>query len=90
MLESKTKLTACKYRGVGDNVFENKFEHLSELEHIRWCNFHYFCNWVYSNQTDKKAKIHNCLVSYDKLSREEQLKDAVQLKEIRDLKEKRE
>jgi len=82
------KLTRKKYSDISDKEFERQLENLSELEHIRWCNFHYFCNWVYSPQTDKKAKIHNCLVSYDKLSREEQLKDAVQLKEIRGLKEK--
>ena len=79
------RLTGKKYRDISDEQFAKHLEHLSELEHIRWCNFHYFCNWVYSPQTDKKAKIHNCLVSYDKLSREEQLKDAVQLKEIRSL-----
>lgn len=79
------KRTGEKYEKISDAEFEKHLEHLSELEHIRWCNFHYFCNWIYSPQTDKKAKLHDCLVSYDKLSREEQLKDAMQLKEIRKL-----
>lgn len=79
------KLTGQRYRDISDSTFEENLEHLSELEHIRWCNFHYFCNWVYSSQTNKKAKLHNCLVSYDRLSREEQLKDSVQIQEIRQL-----
>ena len=76
------KRTGEKYEKISDAEFEKHLEHLSELEHIRWCNFHYFCNWIYSPQTDKKAKLHNCLIRYDRLSREEQLKDAMQLKEI--------
>ena len=73
------------YEAITDEEFNDNIESLSELEHIRWCNFHLFCNWEYDDHTNKSIKKHNSLVPYDELSREEQIKDVDQLYEIRDM-----
>lgn len=59
---------------------EDVKELLSELEHERWCRYHYLNNWQYgvpANGKNKDAarKIHQALIPYNKLTREEQLKD---------------
>lgn len=55
-------------------------EMLSELEHIRWCRFHYLNYWKYGIPENGKIKdaekrIHMCLVSYSKLGEDEKEKD---------------
>lgn len=50
-------------------------EKLTELEHIRWCRFHYFYNWNYGNEKNTAMRQHPCLVSFSELSEEEKLKD---------------
>lgn len=50
-------------------------ETLAELEHIRWCRYHYINNWKYGSITDSSRRIHSCLVPFEKLSEEERLKD---------------
>ncbi len=55
-------------------------EELAELEHIRWCRFHYLNNWKQGktengkNRDDAK-KIHGSLKAYGELSEEEKDKD---------------
>ncbi len=50
-----------------------------ELEHIRWCRFHYLYHWEYgANEAGKKdpvRKLHPCLVEYDKLKDGDKVKD---------------
>ena len=48
-------------------------EELAELEHIRWCRFHYLNYWKYGipengKNRDEKKKIHKCLCAYKDLS----------------------
>lgn len=55
-------------------------EHLAELEHIRWCRYHYLHNWSYGIPENGKAKdsakrIHRSLVPYYALSENEKQKD---------------
>ena len=55
-------------------------ELLSELEHIRWCRYHYLNNWKYGNPDNGKAKdpvrqIHKDLRPYAELSEAEKEKD---------------
>ncbi|MBQ8148179.1 MAG: hypothetical protein IJ040_05245 [Lachnospiraceae bacterium] len=64
---------------VADTVMRNK-DLLSELEHIRWCRYHYLNNWKYGVPSDGKAKdarykIHSNLVPFEELSEEDQSKD---------------
>ncbi len=55
-------------------------EALSELEHIRWCRYHYLNHWKYGVPENGKSKdvyrkIHKCLVPYAELSQEDKEKD---------------
>ncbi len=51
-------------------------ERLSELEHIRWCRYHYLRNWTYGQgKKDRARRTHPDLVPYRDLSREEKQKD---------------
>ena len=51
------------------------FDELTRLEHIRWCRFHFLNNWRYSTKRDDKMRLHPCLLPFDNLTKEEQLKD---------------
>jgi hypothetical protein len=48
---------------------------LAEIEHIRWCRFHWLNNWSYAEQRDNKNRKHNLLVSYADLSEDDKAKD---------------
>lgn len=50
-------------------------ETLAELEHIRWCRYHYIHNWTYGPETDSARRVHNCLVPFHQLSEAEKAKD---------------
>lgn len=59
---------------------EEGLELLAELEHIRWCRYHFLNNWQYGQPENGKAKdpenrIHQCLVSYSQLSEQDREKD---------------
>ncbi len=55
-------------------------ECLAELEHIRWCRYHYIHNWKYGAVTDNTARTHNCLIPFNELSKEEKEKDVEAIK----------
>lgn len=50
---------------------------LTELEHIRWCRYHYMNNWVLGEEKDKILRTHPCLIPFDELTQEEIDKDQV-------------
>ncbi|MBQ1948042.1 MAG: hypothetical protein II359_05480 [Clostridia bacterium] len=54
-------------------------EALSEMEHIRWCRYHFINHWKYgetaNGKKDRENKIHPCLKPYSELKREDQIKD---------------
>lgn len=50
-------------------------ETLAELEHIRWCRYHYIHNWTYAPKTDSSRRVHNCLLPFHQLSETEKAKD---------------
>lgn len=55
---------------------EERGEILTELEHIRWCRYHYLHNWAYApGKKDRARRTHADLVPYAQLSRAEQVKD---------------
>jgi len=77
---------------IGDKAIEGEFlELLSELEHIRWCRYHYSNNWTYGIPDDKtKAKdpekrIHSCLRPYSELSEQEKEKDRENIRVLTEL-----
>lgn len=55
-------------------------EKIAELEHIRWCRYHYIHNWKYAPERDDGKRLHNCLVPFADLSEEEKLKDMEAIK----------
>lgn len=55
-------------------------ESIAELEHIRWCRYHYIHNWKYGPETDSSKRIHNCLIPFSQLSEAEKQKDIEAIK----------
>lgn len=88
-MDTITKLieikTNKKLEEINDKEFSTFLPLLSELEHIRWCNYYWYCNWIYNDKTDKNIKHHNCLIPYSKLPKKEKEKDANQIITIKDL-----
>ena len=63
-----------------EELDDEQKELLSELEHIRWCRYHYLNNWSYGIPENGKAKdaekkIHMDLRPYCELTEEEKEKD---------------
>lgn len=64
----------------GSGISAEQLELLSELEHIRWCRYHYLNNWRYGQpengkRKDKTLRIHADLVEYQTLTEAEKEKD---------------
>lgn len=57
---------------------------LAKIEHSRWNAFHYVNGWDYAKKRDDSKKLHNCLVDFGKLSKDEQKKDKDALEKIVD------
>lgn len=52
------------------NLSLEKRDYLQEIEHIRWCRFHFLNNWRYApGDKDEIAHTHHYLVPYDQLER---------------------
>lgn len=73
-------------RAIAASDGEVGIEELAELEHIRWCRFHYLNNWKYGvpdngKNKDSKQKIHKCLQAYALIG-DEQDKDREVVKEV--------
>lgn len=63
-----------------ERLSPDRLELLSELEHIRWCRYHYLNNWQYGIPENGKSKdparrLHRDLVPYGQLTEEEKEKD---------------
>ena len=53
-------------------------ETLMELEHVRWCRFHFYNRWKQGGEKkDATKKLHPMLVPFDKLPESEKRKDNV-------------
>lgn len=64
----------------GEALSPGLLERLAELEHIRWCRYHYLNNWRQGipengKRKDTGLRIHRDLVPYQELSDEEKEKD---------------
>lgn len=59
---------------------ELSMEQLGQMEHTRWCRFHYLNHWSYGvpengKNKDVVHKIHVCLIPFEKMAKEDQRKD---------------
>jgi hypothetical protein len=76
--------SATDYYGIwsGLNIDD---EELSQLEHIRWCRYHLYNHWSYSEVRNDEERKHPCLVEFNRLSDKDKLKDKETLDTIRSL-----
>jgi len=70
-----------------DNFTPAKFtsyeiEKLAKMEHERWMQEKLGNGWQYAIKTDRSAKLHKSLISWEKLSEDEKNKDRVLIKGI--------
>ena len=72
---------AVQLRMLGEEPLTNeRLEWLAELEHIRWCRYHYLNNWAHGvpengKNKDAAKRIHRSLIPYAELSDGEKEKD---------------
>lgn len=57
--------------------YERMVDILTELEHIRWCRYHFMNNWILGPEKNKVLRTHPCLIPFNELSEEEKKKDRV-------------
>ena len=74
----------------GANLTEECLAFLGELEHIRWCRYHYLNNWQYGvpesgKVKDPQKRIHKLLIPNDQLDELEQEKDRENVRILMDL-----
>jgi hypothetical protein len=74
------QLKMIAHEGWQDPLEQPYLERLAELEHIRWCRYHYLQNWRYGIPENGKAKdgvrrIHSALRPYGQLPDSEREKD---------------
>lgn len=77
-----SNVSSSDYMYVVNRMLEKgvPWDSIAELEHIRWCRYHYIHNWKYGTDTDSSRHIHNCLIPFSELSEEEKLKDIEAIK----------
>lgn len=73
-------LEAQGLSGRAEELSPEELELLAELEHIRWCRYHYLNNWRFGRPENGKAKdpvrrLHAMLIPYEELSEGEKEKD---------------
>ena len=77
------RLMMLNVQGLSERAEEltaETMEQLAELEHIRWCRYHYLNNWSYGQPENGKTKdparrIHTLLRPYNELPEAEKEKD---------------
>ena len=77
-----SNVSSSDYMYMAEHLLKSgmSFETLAELEHIRWCRYHYIHNWKYGKITDSIKRTHNCLIPFSELSEEEKIKDIEAIK----------
>lgn len=78
--EVRLKMLAFEGKSDKDILSDDVLELHSELEHIRWCRYHYLNNWKFGvpengKNKDKNLRIHKDLIPYEELTDGEKEKD---------------
>jgi hypothetical protein len=78
--EMRLKILEFDGHSTTDALPADLLEIHSELEHIRWCRYHYLNNWKYGipkngKNKDKALRIHRDLIPYENLTEEDKEKD---------------
>ena len=78
--EVRLKMLAASGNSGTTDLTDDELEFHAELEHIRWCRYHYLNNWKYGvpdngKNKDKKLRIHSDLIPYQTLTEAEKEKD---------------
>ncbi len=60
-------------------------EKIWEMEHIRWCRFHYISFWHYGAEKSEKNRTHPLLVDFKDLPYSEQKKDGITCKHLEEV-----
>ena len=82
--------------GLSENMLsENDMEALAEMEHVRWCRYHYVNHWVHGEKEnmplglngkkadkDKMRRMHTALVPYMELPEDVKERDKVAIGEM--------
>jgi len=72
----ESNISSADYVEVLSQLAEEKEDiELAELEHIRWCRFHYLNYWKYSERRDNEKRLHNNLKPFKELSAADRIKD---------------
>lgn len=58
-----------------EKLTANEVEMLAEMEHIRWCRYHFVNHWSYADERDNNKRQHHLLVPYMEIQEEEKQKD---------------
>lgn len=64
------------------DLSQEQLELLGEMEHIRWCRYHFVNHWHYAKERDNQKRQHNLLVPYREISADEKKKDLQTIKEL--------
>lgn len=77
-----SNVSSSDYMYVINSLLKNgvQLETIAELEHMRWCRYHYIHNWKYGETIDASKRTHKCLVPFEELSEAEKLKDIEAIK----------
>lgn len=87
-----SNISSADFKHVLIDILKNNpevgIDELAELEHIRWCRFHFLNYWTYGipdngSNKDTKKKIHKCLCPYSELSSVDKDKNRATVEEIR-------
>ena len=87
-------LAAMGLPASGEGLPPEAMELLAELEHIRWCRYHWLNNWTFGRpedggRKDPARRIHRDLVPYGDLTEEEREKDRENIRILLSVEESR-
>ena len=75
--KKRSSISSAKYHSVMRRIFAEgtSKETLAELEHIRWCRFHWLNNWTLGEPDEPLKRVHHLLVDYGELDDFQKQKD---------------